>query len=165
MDKSGNAENTGINEIKSWSLEEAYASLWAPHHDEGPVIMAAGLQDHSRLNSLLERTQRLNRKTRSKLVLNYTPAPDMGWGIELPTPLLRAIERSRPENVRLLLRYGADPNGVLLETQIQLSRIHRRSTTRPDLHPAELSNDITMGEVGTVASQFIPITEAESTLR
>jgi len=59
------------------------------------------------------------------------------------------------------LRHGAEPNGVLLETQIQLSRIHRRFTTRPDPHPASLSNLITTGEVGNVASQFIPLTEGE----
>lgn len=161
MDDSGNAKNTGIDEIGSWNLEEAYASLWAPHNDEGPVIVAAGLRDPSRLSLLLERAQRLNQKARSKIVLDYTPEPGSEWGMEQPTPLLRAIERCRPKNVQLLLRHGADPNGVLLETQIQLARIHRRFTTRPDRHPAVLCNDITMGEVGTVASQFIPITEGE----
>jgi ankyrin repeat protein len=85
--------------------------------------------------------------------------------MELPTPLLRAIERRRPENIRLLLDHGANPNGVPIETEIQLARIHRRFATGPDPHPASLCNPITVGEVGNVASQFIPITEGERTER
>ena len=154
-------ENITISDDKSSSSKDIYASLHGSDTNEGPVIMAAGLQDHTRLSLLLEKALLLSQSFRSEKVLNYTPAPDLGWGMELPSPLLCAIERRRLENVRLLLRYGADPNGVILVTRMHLARIHWRFTTRPDPHPASLSNPITMGEVGTVASQFIPLTEIE----
>jgi hypothetical protein len=103
----------------------------------------------------------LSKKERSEVALDYFPRPDLGRAMDLPTPLLREIERRRPENVRLLLRHGAIPNGVPLETQIQLARVHRRFTTRSDPHPASLGTLITIDEVDTVASQFIPITDEE----
>jgi hypothetical protein len=159
MDDSGMPSS--IDDSESTSSQEMYAGFQGSDTCEGPVIMAAGLQDQNQLKVLLEKAQLLNQKSRSENVLNYTPAPDLGWGMELPSPLLRAIERCHPANLRLLLRCGADPDGVLLETRIQLSRIHRRFTTRPDPHPVSLSNLITVGEVGTVASQFIPLTDGE----
>jgi hypothetical protein len=132
MDRHDRVEYAAIDEIRSWTQGRICASLWGPSDfNEGPVIMAAGLQDSSRLASLLERAQLLDLMTRSDIALDYSPSPDFGWGMELPTPLLRAIERHRPENIRLLLDHDANPNGVLIETQIQLARIHRRFTTRP----------------------------------
>ena len=154
-------EDITFSTDKASSSQDVYASLQGSDTNEGPVIMAAGLQDHSRLSLLLEKALLLSQSFRSEKVLKYTPAPDLGWGMELPSPLLRPIERHRLHNVRLPLRYGADPNGVILETQTQLARIHRRFTARPDPHPASLPNPITVGEVGTVALQFIPLTQIE----
>lgn len=162
MDRFGKIENTAIEEVRSWDQGRITASLKGPSDThEGPVIMAAELQDSSRLASLLERAQLLGQNAGSQVALNIYPEPSVGWSMESPTPLLRAIEKRRPENVRLLMQHGAHSNGVLQDTQVQLERIYRRFTTRPDPHPASLSNDITMGGVGTVASHLIPITDGE----
>lgn len=162
MDRFGNFESTPIDEVASWSRADIYASLRArPEIHEGPAIMAAGLEDSARLQFLLERAQLLPEKTRSETVVNFVRWPEHWGGMELPSPLLRTVERSRPENVKLLLSYGANPNGVPLERQIQLARLHRRFTTRPHLHPAELDHPLTAGNVGSVASQFLQVTEEE----
>ena len=42
------------------------------------------------------------------------------------TTVLRAIERSRDENVRLLLEESAKPNGVPLSMQVDMARRFRR---------------------------------------
>jgi hypothetical protein len=71
MDKSGRIEDAGIDEVGSWTQGRICASLRGPSDfHEGPVIMAAGLQDSSRLASLLERAQLLDQKTRSDIALD-----------------------------------------------------------------------------------------------
>jgi hypothetical protein len=55
MDGYGKIEHAAIDEVRSWTREEIRASLRSSGEREGPVIMAAGLQDSSRLISLLER--------------------------------------------------------------------------------------------------------------
>ena len=91
MDDSGMPSS--IDESEPTSSQEMYGGFQGSDVSEGPVIMAAGLQDQTQLNLLLEKALLLSQKSRSQYVLNYTPAPDLGWGMELPSPLLRAIER------------------------------------------------------------------------
>lgn len=84
-DNSHEMENITFSNDKSSSSQDAYASLQGSDTNEGPVIMAAGLQDHTRLSLLLERALLLSPRSRSEKVINYTPAPDWGWGMELPS--------------------------------------------------------------------------------
>jgi hypothetical protein len=71
MDSDGRIEYAAIDEVRSWTSGRICASLQGPSDfNEGPVIMAAGLQDSSRLASLLERAQLLDQKTRSDIALD-----------------------------------------------------------------------------------------------
>lgn len=81
--------------------------------------------------------------------------------MDLPTPLLRAIERKRLQNVPLLLEAGANPDGVPVDVQILFSRMERRFTSRPNQHPAALCNPITADQVCSVHMQTAPLSECE----
>lgn len=69
---------------------------------DGPTIAAAGLQDTSKLQSILQQSLPLNQRDRSIHVLNQVVAGYTA-GERMATPLLRAIERERPANIVLLL--------------------------------------------------------------
>lgn len=135
MDEYGRLESTPLEEVRNWDYDDIYFSL-RPYLDtsEGAFIPASRSEDSSRLEFLLERAQLLDEEDRLE-VLDQIPPPDMWGGMDLPTPLLEAIRTKRQHNVRLLLHAGANPDGVPYDIQIQLSRLHRRFTTRPNEHP------------------------------
>lgn len=162
MDSYGNLESIYIDEVRTWTDDEICESFYAPGETTtNPVLLAAGLQDTSRLRFLPDRAQLLDPKTRSDVVLNHIQRPEEVGSMDLPTPILRAVETRRLENVRLLLDHGANPNGVPIATQLLLARLQRRFTTRPHDNAADMDHPISADEVGTVASQTVPLTDEE----
>jgi hypothetical protein len=140
--------------------------------EEGPMIAAAGLQSSSVLRFLLERTQLLEDEENRSAVLNQATDPYIGGTNIWTTPLLRAIERQRPENVRLLLAHGADPNGCCTQMQRNLSRLVRRfwlaeASDLEERYPGELPFALSYGapiratDVGEASEELVPLTEAE----
>lgn len=113
------AENDGIED---WT-QSVYPSDFIPleqWHD-GPVISAAGLADSTKLRNLIDRSYYLEcEEDQLKCVANQANHFNTG------TSVLRAIEMSRAENVGLLLDEGADPNGVPVSKQIDVTRRFRR---------------------------------------
>jgi hypothetical protein len=154
---------------REWSADKIYDSCAHVYgQDEGPMIFAAGHEDSSVLRLLLKRTELLlSQESRLELVNLELDRWVTGQDSEkMPTTLLRAIERQRPENVRLLLEYGADPNGVYIETQKGLARTYRRfwkseqqrGTWQYQVHGCQ---PVRVDDVGKVSSEFIPLTEEE----
>lgn len=127
---------------------------------DGPVIAAAGLANSSKLRFFIDRAYYLeSEEDRLKYVADQANHFNTG------TTVLRAIERQRDENVRLLLEEGANPNGVPLDKQVDMARRFRRFCNEdPDANPFEsvrwnmnymdvfLNDD----EVGPVPSQTDP---------
>jgi hypothetical protein len=158
---------------REWSVKKIYQSLvMRTEGEEGPMIAAAGLQSSSVLRFLLERTQLLEDEETRSAVLNQATDPYIGGTNKWTTPLLRAIERQRPENVRLLLAHGADPNGCCIQTQRNLSRLVRRfwlveASDLEERYPDELPFALSYGapirttDVGKVSEELAPLTDAE----
>lgn len=71
------------------------------------------------------------------------------------TPLVRAIERRLPENDRMLLEDGANPDGAPLERQLNVARRFRRFHTG-DRFLRDLWLEIDEHSVGPVSSQVYP---------
>lgn len=162
---------------REWSAEQIYKSLvMRSEAEDGPMIAAAGLEDSSVLRLLLERTQLLADGDLRSAILNQANDPYIGGTGKWTTPLLRAIERRREENVCLLLAHGADPNGCSIQTQRNLARLARRFWTvdaadLADRYPHELPFELSYGapirpgDVGQVSEELVPLTEAEITIR
>ncbi|KAK5697109.1 hypothetical protein LTR17_024015 [Elasticomyces elasticus] len=77
---------------------------------DGPVIAAAGLADLSCLQYILDLGMQLPEEVGSERHYDvvHHELIDNRWS----TPLLRAIERQRPENIRLLVQRGALADGI-----------------------------------------------------
>jgi hypothetical protein len=158
---------------REWSVERIYRSLvMRTEGEDGPVIAAAGLQNSSVLRFLLERTQLLEDEEHRSAVLNQATDPYIGGTNTWTTPLLRAIERQRPENVRLLLAHGADPNGCCIQMQRNLSRLVRRfwlveASDLEERYPSELPYALSYGapirtiDVGKASEELVPLTDVE----
>jgi hypothetical protein len=158
---------------REWSVERIYQSLvMRTEGEEGPMIAAAGLQTSYVLRFLLERTQLLEDEENRSAVLNQATDPYIGGTNKWTTPLLRAIERHRPENLRLLLAHGADPNGCCIQTQRNLSRLVRRFwlvkvSDLEDCYPDELPFALSYGapirptDVGKASEELVPLIDAE----
>lgn len=150
------------------SQDEIYDSLTSPsEQDDGPFIAASGLQDSSPLRLLLQRVQLLNDEEDRRDVLNQNLNPWVGGLRKWPSPLLRAIERQRPENIRLLLDHGADPNGVDIAEQRHLARLVRRfwayGKGMIDSYHYILQDGgyVYVNDVSKVSADYVPLTEAE----
>jgi ankyrin repeat protein len=158
---------------REWSQEEIYESLTPPNWaDDGPFIAASGLEDSSTLLRLLKRAQLLQDREQQLQVLNQALDPWLGDINKWPSPLLRAIERQRPENVRLLLQHGADPNGLHIDTQRHLARLYRRFWSSESGGKMYSYNQVLSDggfvyaqDVGNVSAENVPFTEAELTTR
>jgi len=174
MEKPDVSQYTDYETVKrDWSAQEIYKSLVPRSEGEdGPLIAAAGLEDSSILRLLLERIQLLDGEDIESTILNQATDPYIGGTNKWTTPLLRAIERQRSENVRLLLAHGADPNGCSIQTQQNLSRLVRRFWTieKGDLeerYPHELPFELSYGapirpgDVGKLSDELIPLTKTE----
>jgi hypothetical protein len=158
---------------REWSVERIYRSLvMRTEGEDGPMIAAAGLQNSSVLRFLLERTQLLEDEEHRSAVLNQATDPYIGGTNTWTTPLLRAIERQRPENVRLLLAHGADPNGCCIQMQRNLSRLVRRfwlveASDLEERYPSELPFALSYGapiratDVGKASEELVPLTDVE----
>jgi ankyrin repeat protein len=144
--------------------------------EDGPLIAAAGLEDSSVLRLLLERIQLLDGEDIKSAIFNQMTDPYIGRTEKWTTPLLRAIERQRSENISLLLEHGANPNGCSIQTQLNLSRFIRRfwNVDAGDLeerYPHELpfalsyGAPIRPGDVGKLSDELVPLTEMEITKR
>lgn len=72
------------------------------------------------------------------------------------TPLLRTIETRRPENVRLLLEDGANPDGVPLDQQIRFARRFRRFHPGDRYFLHDIWSAVDKDSVGTISSQTSP---------
>lgn len=156
---------------KDWSEEEIFndllgsGSAWG---NESAFIAAAGLRDNSALLLLLQRAQLLDRDKRLYVIDQehdrWTENTEQ-W----PTPLLRAIERQRSKNVRLLLEYGANPNGISTQTQKVVARMSRRFQLTDKLRSVpylfEEADTFEAQDVGTVPHEYIPHTADELTTR
>ena len=128
------AEMEGMQELPSGFDTSSYRQLqyqFCPHseHDDGPVIAAAGLEDPSTLQDILERSEALSELDRRLLVLDCVHSDDLDgrWA----TPMGRAIERQRPQNIKLLLDHGTNPNGVDKATLLGLAQRFRRFCEDP----------------------------------
>ena len=158
---------------QDWSQDEIYESLMPPDWaDDGPFIAASGLQDSSALRRLLKRAQLLQKREQQLEVLNQALKPWLGDVNKWPSPLLRAIERQRPENVRLLLQHGADPNGLHIDTQRHLARLYRRFWSSDSGGKMYSYNDLLSDggfvyaqDVGDVSAENVPLTESELATR
>lgn len=137
-------------------------SLWpAGESSDGPVIATAGLEDPSKLRELLDRAAMLNEDD------YYFCVIDQPHDYKFVSPLLRAIERRRLENVSLLLEQEANPDGVPYERQITYARRYRRFCFEDALALRDWEVDVDKEAVGTVASQTEPpyLTDGELTER
>ena len=158
---------------REWSAQEIYRSLvMRSEGEDGPLIAAAGLEDSSTLRLLLERLQLLDGEDIKSAILDQATDPYIGGTEKWTTPLLRAIERQRSENVRLLSERGADINGCSIQTQRNLSRLVRRFWTieEGDLeerYPHELPFELSYGapirseDVGRLSDELLPLNETE----
>jgi hypothetical protein len=154
---------------REWSTDKIYNScIFGEWQDEGPIIFASGYEDSAVLRLLLKRIELLPDKDDRLDLVNFE-LDRWANGQEsekMPTTLLRAIERQRPENVRLLLQHGADPNGVFIETQKCLARTFRRfwrSEEQRGFWPYQVggSQSVKAEDVGKVSDEFVPLTDEE----
>ena len=162
---------------REWSAQEIYRSLvMRSEGEDGPLIAAAGLEDSSVLRLLFERLQLLDGDDVELKIVNQATDPYLGGTEKWTTPLLRATERQRSENIRLLLDRGANINGCSVETQRNLSRLVRRFWTieKGDLeerYPHELPFELSYGalirpeDVGKLFDELLPLTETEIKIR
>lgn len=174
MEKPGTLRYEGHETAaRDWSQDEIYESLMPPNWaDDGPFIAASGLQDSSALLQLLKRVQLLQNREQQLEVLNQALDPWLGDINKWPSPLLRAIERQRPENLRLLLQHGADPNGLHIDTQRHLARLYRRFWSSESggkmysyQHVLGEGGFVYAQDVGDVSAEYVSLTEAELTTR
>lgn len=148
MDPSG---NTTVDGAETWDCDTLFWSFWPlMEFSDGPVIAAAGLEDTAKLQSLLDRADLLDDDDRLRCSV------DQVHDFMSVTPLLRAIERERPDNVRLLLEYGADPDGVPMARQQDLARRFRRVWYDENECPHDMEISIASESVGTISSQISP---------
>jgi len=154
---------------REWSDERIRKScIYGEWYDEGPIIFAAGHEDSSILRLLLKRVELLPDKD-DQLDLVNLELNRWATGMsseKMPTTLLRAIERQRPENVRLLLQHGADPNGVDIGTQQWLARTHRRfwkDEKQQGFWPYQVGagQSVKAEDVGKVSDELVSLTEEE----
>jgi len=170
MEDSGASQYTAYETVaEGWSQDPIYAGLSEYYwQDESPLIAAAGLEDISILRLLLHKAESLDDDSRWD-VINLEHDHWMLNTQKWPTPLLRAIERQRPENVRLLLEHGADANGISDKTQMDLARLDRRFWLSDKLHHVGYflygGGTIQAEDVGTVPHEYIPLTDDELTTR
>lgn len=117
---------TSISTRQELGAMSACVSFFYPRHrNDGPTIAAAGLQDPLKLQSLLQRAQLLRKHDYLHYVANQVLFPQKNsdrW----VAPLLRAIERRRSGNIKLLLYKGADPNSIPIEHLEANSRRFKR---------------------------------------
>ncbi|KAK3671256.1 hypothetical protein LTR78_008891 [Recurvomyces mirabilis] len=129
---------------------------------EGPVVSAAGLASSSFLEARLTRPNPQSQAKRSEWLVNQVRGEN--YNGEWITPILRAIEMHRSENIRLLLRHGAHVNGIDTESLKEHARRYRRVCI--NIEHTDLCNHFTpvdKEDVGTVPSQTDPpyLTSAE----
>lgn len=174
MEESDTSRYTDYKTVeRDWSAQQIYKSLvMRSEAEDGPLIAAAGQEDSSILRLLLERIQLLDGEDIKSAILNQATDPYIGCTEKWTTPLLRAIERQRSENICLLLENGANPNGCSIQTQLNLSRFVRRfwNVDAGDLeerYPHELPFALSYGapirpeDVGRLSDELVPLTEAE----
>ncbi|KAK4565286.1 hypothetical protein LTR86_003903 [Recurvomyces mirabilis] len=164
MEDSSDYDANGLWE--AWGLPETVnvtdRAIQPTENGEGPVVSAAGLASSSFLEALLTRPHSQSQAERSEWLVNQVRGENYngGW----ITPILRAIEMHRSENIRLLLRHGAYVNGIDTESLKQHARRYRRVCI--NVEHADLCNHFTpvdKEDVGTVPSQTYPahLTSAE----
>jgi ankyrin repeat protein len=140
-----------MNEARAWDYSTLYYSFWpSEEYRDGPVISAAGLADSMTLRTLLDPADLLDEE-------DYLfCAVDQPHDFKSTSPLLRAIERQRPENIRVLLEHDANSDGVPIIRQMDLARRVRRfcHNSRAALHDMEVG--VAKESVGTVSSQTSP---------
>jgi hypothetical protein len=149
-----------LAEIEDWT-QFVYPTDFIPleqWHD-GPVIAAAGLANSTKLRNLIDRSYYLEYEE-DQLECVADQANHFNTG----TSVLRAIERSRAENLSLLLDEGVNPNGVPLSKQIDMARRFRRfcydglarraESVRRSMDDMEMYLDD--DEIGSVPSQINP---------
>lgn len=144
-------DDNDIDDASTWDYATLFWSFWPPgEYCDGPTIAAAGLEDPRKLRFLLDRADLLDDEDRLRC------SADQVHDFKSLTPLLRAIERQRPESVQLLLDYGANSDGVKLGRQKDLARRFRRFC----YDDSEVMHDIEVGippeSVGSVDSQTMP---------
>lgn len=174
MEELDTPQYTDIETVeREWSAQEIYRSLvMRSEGEDGPLIAAAGLEDSSILRLLLERLQLLDGDDIESAILNQATDPYVGGTGKWTTPLLRAIERQRSENIRLLLDRGANINGFSIQTQRNLSRLVTKFWTieKGDLeerYSHELPFELSYGapirpeDVGRLSDELLPLTETE----
>lgn len=150
---------------EEWSKDDIFENLLeCDLGQESLFIAAAGLEDSSVLRLLLRGAQLLDNHKRL-IVIDQEHNPWLQNTRKWPTPLLRAIEGQRSENVRLLLEHGANPNGISIDTQKMVARMSRRFQLTDKLQSVpflfEEGDTFKAEDVGTVPHEFIPLTEDE----
>lgn len=131
--------------------------------DDGSVISAAGNANSSFLLAILQKAQALSSSDRSFYVLDqvHDAVLDGHWD----TPLLRAISQRRSGNVKLLLKYGANPNGIPMSCMTEHTRGYRllaehlRLEAQADDGWIALRCPLREEDVVSVASQVPPLSE------
>lgn len=139
------------DESETWSYGKFVESLWAAsEYADGVVVACAGLEDSSKLRKLIEKAAILSDDHW------YTFLVDQHHDIKFVSPLLRAIERQRPENVSLLLEQDVNPDGVRYDRKIAYARRYRRFCFEDYVILEDWEVDVEKEAVGTPASQTEP---------
>ena len=139
------------NNAETVSYEQLMDSLWPTSEPcDGPVIATAGLEDPSKFRELLDRAAMLKEDEYYFCVINQP------HDYKFISPLLRAIERQRLQNVSLLLEQEANPDGVPYDRQTAYARRYRRICFEDPLILRDWEVDVDKKAVGTVASQTNP---------
>ncbi|KAK3620243.1 hypothetical protein LTR56_023516 [Elasticomyces elasticus] len=151
---------------RHWDLPESFTSKGCysqGEYSDGPVIAAAGLADLSCLQYVLDLGMQLPEEAGSERHYDvvHHELIDERWS----TPLLRAIERQRPENIRLLVQRGALADGIQKRDLIDHALRFRRFCDGNRSRLSHLLVPVDPATVGPLSSQTSPdsltVTEIE----
>lgn len=139
-------------EVGEWPYHKPMDDLW-PRGEfwDGPATAFAGLEDSSVLRRLLD----LSAKVFSEDD-DYFGVIDISHTLKFTSPLLRAIQRRRPENVAILLEQEANRDGVPYEHQVEHARRFRRFCFVPPQDLSCFEIHVSAEDVGTASSQLEP---------
>ncbi|KAK5677798.1 hypothetical protein LTS10_009681 [Elasticomyces elasticus] len=152
---------------RHWDLPESLLSMtgrasWGACSD-GPFIAAAGLADLSCLQYILDLGMQLPEEVGSERHYDvvHHELIDNRWS----TPLLRAIERQRPESIRLLVQRGALADGIQKRDLIDHALRFRRVCDGDRSRLSHSFVPVDPATVGPLSSQTSPdrltVTEIE----